>query len=91
MCGTANHNSEYDDGQQLRGPVADAVAYRYLAGETKQSPPPPPPPTTLVDENVPVEEKKSSDALSALTAVTKRTAEKCATFFGEVQKSPAYK
>ncbi|VVC31482.1 Domain of unknown function DUF4149 [Cinara cedri] len=89
MCGTANHNSEYGHGPQLRVPAADAAAYGFLAGEAKQATTPPPP--APVEDDEPVQLKKSSDTLSALTAVTKRTVEKCASLFGEVQKSPAYK
>lgn len=88
MCGTANHKSEYGHGH-FRVPAADTAAYEYLAKETTAA-------TKLQQQTtVPApataERKKPLDGLSVMTAVTKSAVDKCSSFFGEVQKSPAYK
>lgn len=88
MCGTANLNSEYGHGH-LRVPAADTAAYEYLAKEAtveKQQ-------QQQQQTTAPAvaEQKKPLDSLSVMTAVTKSAVDKCASIFGEVQKSPAYK
>lgn len=88
MCGTANHNSEYGHGH-LRVSAADTAAYEYLAKETtarqqQQQ-------KTAVPAPAVAKQKKPLDSLSVMTAVTKSAVDKCASIFGEVQKSPAYK
>lgn len=83
MCGTANHKSEHGHGGHphhlFRVPAADAAAYEYLAKEKKA-------PATTTKR--PADRKKSGDAL---TSLTRSTVDKCTSYFGEFQKSPAYK
>lgn len=81
MCGTANQKSEYGHGHFRVPTAADTAAYAYLAKETIAK-------TTTAPA---AERTKPSDSLSVVTAVTKRAVDKCNSFFGEVQKSPAYK
>jgi len=83
MCGTANQKSEYPHGHFRVPAAADTAAYAYLAKETIGQTAPAPAPAA--------ERTRPSDSLSAVTAVTKRAVDKCNSFFGEVQKSPAYK
>lgn len=92
MCGTANNNNNNSDYEHVvqhlnRMSAADTAAYEYLTKDSKKlsSPHPHMP---AVD---PIELKKPSDTLTEVTAVTKKTVDKFATFFSEVQKSPAYK
>jgi len=82
MCGTANHKSEHGHGHPhhlFRVPAADAAAYEYLAKEDKAQ---------TMPAKRPVDRKKPGDAL---TSLTRSTIDKCTSYFGEFQKSPAYK
>jgi hypothetical protein len=63
----------------FRVPAADAAAYEYLAKEDKAQ---------TMPAKRPVDRKKPGDAL---TSLTRSTVDKCTSYFGEFQKSPAYK
>lgn len=91
MCGTANHKSEYGHHGHYRVPAADTAAYEYLAKGTTADTKLQQTTATTVPAPATAERKKPLDSLSVLTAVTKSAVDKCSSFFGEVQKSPAYK
>lgn len=96
MCGTANHNN-FKPGHghhHLWMSMADSAAYKYLANNetttaTKAT-------TAMSTEHPPAVEKidlkKPNDTLmTVMMTVTKSTMHKCTSFFGDVQKSQAYK